>query len=160
MKQQLSALIDGEGDLERSEHLLLAAQSNGEVARAWREYHLIGDVMRGDNVLGAKQSSSSMVSRVLTQLEHEPTVLVPNMVAQSSAKSAQKKTAIWSVAASVAATVFVALFVWDMQSSSELEPIQIAEHANDYVQAHHIYAPNSATYYIQNGYTQNVAYAE
>lgn len=160
MKQQLSALIDGEGDLERSEHLLLAAQSDGDVARAWREYHLIGDVMRGDNVLGVKQSSSSMASRVLAQLEHEPTVLAPKMISQFSQKLAQKKTAMWSVAASVAASLFVALFVWNIQSSNELEPVQIAEQANDYVNAHHIYAPNSATYYIQNGYMQNVAYAE
>ncbi len=156
MKQQLSALIDGEGDLERSEHLLLAAQSDGEIARAWREYHLIGDVMRGDDALATTQARMSMASRVLAALENEPTVLAPKMVAQAQAtKSNDKKTVVWSVAASVAASLFVALFVWDMQSSANLEPVQIAEHANDYVNAHHIYAPSSATYY-----TQNVAYAE
>jgi sigma-E factor negative regulatory protein RseA len=154
MKQQLSALIDGESDLDRCEHILLAAQSDGEVAKAWREYHLIGDIMRQE-----AWQSGNMTNRVLQALEQEPTVLAPALAKQSANQRAEQaskqKPVVWSIAASVAATLFVGLFVWNMQSSPELEPMQIADNANDYVNAHHAYAPSSATYYVHN-----VAYAE
>ena len=47
MKNQLSALIDGEFELEDSDHILTAMKSGGEVKEAWQHYHLIGDAMRG-----------------------------------------------------------------------------------------------------------------
>lgn len=156
MKQQLSALIDGESDLDRCEHILLAALSQGEVAKAWRAYHLIGDAMRQE-AWQPDMQSGNMTSRVMQALEQEPTVLAPALAKQRAeqAQTSKQKPVVWSIAASVAATLFVGLFVWNMQSSAELEPMQIADNANDYVNAHHAYAPHSATYYVHN-----VAYAE
>lgn len=145
MKQQLSALMDGESDIERCEHIFLAAKSDGEVARAWREYHLIGDVMRGELSI-----SMDMTSRILAQLDEEPVVLAP--VNKTFVAKPRLSKYSWSIAASVAAAFFVGLFVLNQQQSV---PVQMADNvADQYVMAHHNYAPSSATYYVHN-----VAYA-
>jgi len=70
MKEQLSALIDGEFDTSNADHLLIVAKSDGELRRAWNAYHMIGDVMRGDSVL-----HSQVTNRIMEALEHEPRLL-------------------------------------------------------------------------------------
>lgn len=148
MKQQLSALIDGEADIERCEHVFLAAKSTGEVAEAWRHYHLIRDAMRDE----LSMQSSDMTSRVLAALDDEPTVLAPAATVVASKVvhiRPQFSKYSWSIAASVAAAFFVGLFVVNQSGMSE--PVQIADNdADQYVMAHHNYAPNSATYYVHN----------
>lgn len=147
MKQQLSALIDGEADIERCEHVFLAAKSTGEVAEAWRHYHVIRDAMRDELYV-----QSDATRRIMAALDDEPTVLAP-----ASSMASSKVTHIhpkfskysWSIAASVAAAFFVGLFVVNQPGVSD--PVQIADNdADQYVMAHHNYAPNSATYYIHN----------
>lgn len=147
MKQQLSALIDGEADFERCEHVILAAKSTGEMARAWQEYHVIRDVIRDEC-----WTSSGMTSRIMAQLDQEPTLLSPQRMAVDN-----KITHIrprfskytWSIAASVAAAFFVGLFV--VNQPEVAAPAQIADNDTvQYVMAHHNYAPNSATYYMHN----------
>ncbi|TXI44014.1 sigma-E factor negative regulatory protein [Methylophilus sp.] len=147
MKQQLSALVDGEVDVERCEHIFLAAKSTGEVAQAWRDYHVIRDVIRDDCWI-----ESEMTSRIMARLDDEPTMLAPQAMA-----AADKVTHIrprfskysWSIAASVAAAFFVGMFVLNQPEIAA--PTQIADNDTDeYVVAHHNYAPNSATYYMHN----------
>ena len=40
MKNQLSALMDGELDMESSEHLITSAKSGGELKNTWVEPHV------------------------------------------------------------------------------------------------------------------------
>lgn len=145
MKQQLSALIDGEADIDRCEHVFLAAKSSGEVAQAWQSYHVIRDVMRNEF-----HGHLDMTSRVMAALEDEPTVLAPVAKLSSNKKDNSSYNPLtWSVAASVAAALFVGLFVFDQASTPA--QLQIAEtDATQYVMAHHNYAPSSATYYVHN----------
>ena len=49
MKDQLSALIDGEFDLDGASHLFSSIKKGGELKQSWAQYHLIGDVMRGES---------------------------------------------------------------------------------------------------------------
>ena len=51
MKDQISALMDGELALNSSEHIFTAIKAGGEMASCWSTYHLIGDVMRGNALL-------------------------------------------------------------------------------------------------------------
>ena len=51
MKDQISALMDDEFDVEGSGHLLTAIKAGGELAESWSTYHLIGDAMRGEAFL-------------------------------------------------------------------------------------------------------------
>jgi len=145
MKQQLSALIDGEGDIERCEHIFLAAKSTGEVAQAWQDYHVIRDVMREEYWV-----QPDMTSRIMAELNDEPVVLASRAAAQAvvQIKPGPSKY-IWSIAASVAAAFFVGMFV--LNQPAAVESVQIADSETDqYVMAHHNYSPNSATYYIHN----------
>lgn len=148
MKQQLSALMDGEADVERCEHIFLAAKSTGEVAQAWRDYHVIRDFMRDDAWI-----QSDMTSRIMRELENEPTLLAPGSSAPSPEPYVRPQLSkyTWSIAASVAAAFFVGMFVLKQPATPALAPAQIADNDTDqYVMAHHNYAPSSATYYMHN----------
>ena len=157
MKDQLSALIDGEFDIDDSEHLITSAKAGGEMKHCWAHYHLIGDVMRGDIAM-----SRDFSGRVMAALDAEPTILASNVVAANEAKlsaqttkpSAYKmSTKLWSAAASVAAVMFVGVMVFQQQFSQpeQLAPVDIAQSAaSEYLQAHQAAAPSSAAYYIQN----------
>ncbi len=151
MKDQLSALIDGEFDIESSEHLIASAKSGGELRACWAHYHLIGDAMRGDVYM-----RSDFSHRVMVALEAEPTILTPNP--SSAARSPDKKsnhkrpTRFWSVAASVAAVMFVGVMVLEQQLNKPeaLSPVEIAQSVpTEYLQAHQAAAPSSVAYYIQ-----------
>lgn len=157
MKEQLSALIDGEFDIDNAHHLLIAAKANGELKQAWLSYHLIGDVIRGE---GAHQRD--MTSRVMAAIEDdiaEPkleSVLATASVTPihaAASKTVYQRPVFWSVAASVAAVMFVGLMLLQQQTQvqNELMPIEIADAVpSEYLAAHQTYAPNSAAYYIQN----------
>lgn len=154
MKNQLSALIDGEFELEDAEHIVKALKSDGEIADAWKQYHLIGDAMRGDHGL-----SFDLSARVMQALDGEPTVLVnnrllPTKFQTTSSKQQKVKTPVlWSVAASVAAVMFVGLMVVQMQlgESEDMTAVEIAQSLPlEYLQAHQSVAPSGSAYYIQS----------
>ncbi len=149
MKDQLSALIDGEFDVENAEHLIRSIKSGGELKDCWQHYHLIGDAMRNELVL-----SQGFSARVMNALGDEPTVLAPPAItAEAGTKTSFYKTnQFWSVAASVAAVMFVGVMVLQQQVSIEdASPVEIAQSMPlEYLEAHHAAAPNGVTYYIQN----------
>lgn len=157
MKDQLSALIDGEFAVESAEHLITSAKSGGELKEAWQHYHLIGDVMRGDCHM---QHDFSM--RVMQALKSEPTALAINKEVAAEQVFTQKQvhkislfknTKVWSIAASVAAVMFVGLMVLQQQFSGNevMSPVEIAQSLpSEYLQAHQSVAPSSSAYYIQN----------
>ncbi|PPD54303.1 MAG: anti-sigma 24 factor [Methylotenera sp.] len=149
MKDQLSALIDGEFDVENAEHLIKSVKSGGELKDCWQHYHLIGDAMRSEMVL-----SQGFTERVMNALNEEPTVLSPHEIEKPSVKTSYfKSNQIWSVAASVAAVMFVGLMLLQQQSDStqDSSPVEIAQSMPlEYLEAHHAAAPNGAAYYIQN----------
>lgn len=152
MKDQLSALIDGEFDVASAEHLITSIQSGGEMEGCWQRYHLIGDAMRGDRYLSADFSA-----RVMNELEAEPTVLAPKAALINNQnerkKSLFQSNQFWSIAASVAAVMFVGMMVLQQQltSSEEMAPIEMAQIVPlEYIQAHQAAAPSAAAYYIQN----------
>ncbi len=156
MKDQLSALIDGEFDIESSEHLITSAKSGGELRSCWAHYHLIGDTMRGEVYM-----SHDFSYRVMTALDAEPALAPDNeKVTQIPSKKShyKKTTKFWSVAASVAAVMFVGVMVLQQQLNKpeELSPVEIAQSLpTEYLQAHQAAAPSSAAYYIQTAsYTE------
>ena len=164
MNEQISALADNEIALEDAEHLMTGLQSSGPLAEAWSQYHLIGDVMRGTQVL-----SPSFKQNLMAKLDLEPTVLAPNAgllnavkTQTSSVEAHGKLPAVWSIAASFAAVMVVG---WVVQVSDSLTPA-IAEVATpqttatnvaaaeaippEYLMAHQASAPSASSYYIQS----------
>lgn len=144
MKQQLSELIDGEFDIDGAEHLLTAAKSDGEANEAWQHYHLIGDVIRQE-----AHASIDIKQGVLDALGDAPAVLAPTTMSPSLFK----KPRVWSVAASVAAVMFVGLMLLQNNKiqTHDLAPVQIANDVpSEYLQAHQTYASARTAYYVQN----------
>ena len=142
MKEQISALMDGELAPNGSEHVFAAIKAGGEMAVCWSTYHLIGDVMRGSALL-----KPDFNERLMQQLESEPTVLAPH-----SRRTFIKSPALWSAAASVSAVMFVGWMVMQQQTQSQIEvnPQEIAQNLpSEYLLAHQAYSANSAAYYVQ-----------
>jgi sigma-E factor negative regulatory protein RseA len=162
MKSQLSALIDGELDIQDSAHLITSAKTGGELKNCWAHYHLIGDALRGDVGLGGVNIHHDFSNRVMAALEAEPTVLASKQAATTQYASKKpvykQSTRFWSVAASVAAVMFVGTMVFQQQFSQPeaLSPVEIAQSVpTEYLQAHQAAAPTGAAYYIQTAsYTE------
>ncbi|MEZ0232957.1 MAG: sigma-E factor negative regulatory protein [Methylophilaceae bacterium] len=149
MKDQVSALIDGELSLENAEHLFIAINGQGEAAESWTTYHLIGDVMRGNPIF-----KSDFSERLMQRLDVEPTVLAPR-----AKKPAVKTSMFWSVAASVTAVMFVGWVALQQQANhgGDAPSVEIAQNvASEYVLAHQSFSPSGGAYYIQPAsYSEN-----
>ncbi|PKO26198.1 MAG: anti-sigma 24 factor [Betaproteobacteria bacterium HGW-Betaproteobacteria-8] len=148
MKDQISALIDDEISLQDAEYLYTALKAEGESRECWMTYHLIGDAMRESPIFGP-----DMRSRIMLQLESEPAVLAPKNTVSAPLRAMKKSSAVWSVAASVAAVMFVGMIVLQQQpqQAEDIMPMEIAQSLPDeYLQAHQSIAPSSAAYYIQS----------
>lgn len=149
MKDQISALVDDEISLHDAEYLYTALKAEGESRECWMTYHLIGDAMRGSPIF-----KSDMRSRIMQQINQEPAVLAPRASVTATVQVAKKSPVLWSVAASVAAVMFVGLIVLQQQqpqTADELVPMEIAQNIpTEYLQAHQSLAPSSAAYYIQS----------
>ena len=140
MKEQISALMDNDLALEDAEYLMTALKANGEAAKSWATYHLIGDVMRGNKVL-----RHGMTASIMQEIAKQPRVLAPKL------SLVKNKQVAFSVAASVAAVFFVGLVVLHQQSQeASVAPIEIAQAMPaEYLRAHQSMSPSNAAYFIQ-----------
>lgn len=106
VRAELSALLDGELD-DASARALLGSLVRDEAERTrFREYAVIGDLMRGH-----AHDTPDLTARVMAALEHEPTVLAP------VAKRPNRRPALWLAAATVAA------ITWGLWSATPQEPL-------------------------------------
>ena len=140
MKEQISALMDDDLALEDAEYLMAALKANGEAAKSWTTYHLIGDVIRGNKVL-----RQDMTASIMQEIAKQPSVLAPKP------SLVKNKQVAFSVAASVAAVFFVGLVVLHQQSQeASVAPIEIAQAMPaEYLRAHQSMSPSNAAYFIQ-----------
>lgn len=122
MKEQISALMDGELERAQSAAPLEALRDAGEAREAWRTYHLIGDAMRETRMV-----SGSFTARVAAALAAEPTVMAPvAVIPEPRPAAAARQWPALSIAASVAAFALVvgAVFV------SQKDAVQAPQVAN------------------------------
>lgn len=108
MKERVSALMDDSLEGNAAASLFDRIRSDDEALRVWHIYHLIGDSMRGDADLHA-----NLVSKVMSRIESEPTVLAP--VGRRAASNARLRWAL-PLAASVMGVGAVA---WVSQSLNQ-----------------------------------------
>lgn len=73
----LSAMLDGELDDEREIALVLTAwRQDADARRSWQAYHVIGDVLRSEELAGQGREGL-FVERLRERLAQEPVVLAP-----------------------------------------------------------------------------------
>ncbi|HUP96778.1 MAG TPA: sigma-E factor negative regulatory protein [Usitatibacter sp.] len=71
MTQDISSLMDGELDTPEAQRAIRACcDSSGEAAQTWKNYHLIGDVLRG-----GKPHPTRTAERVHEALAKEPAII-------------------------------------------------------------------------------------
>lgn len=145
MKQEISALMDGEVFEDEADGLLDRIKRDSGANSDWELYHLIGDALRQPDHVHCDLSI-----RVRERMQDEPTILAPRVRA-----SKQKARAFaLSAAASVVALSVVA---WMSQrvgpeappkmamQQTALRPAsaQIQVKANDYLMAHQEFSPSA-----------------
>jgi sigma-E factor negative regulatory protein RseA len=156
MKDQISALMDDDLDVESSEHLFEAMGKKGEHYECWSTYHLIGDAMRGN-----PQFSTGFHERLMQRIGSEPAVLAPKR------KLTFNRTHFMSLAASVAAVMFVGWMVLQQQTQAPAQDLPAAavaqngvspESMNAYLLAHQELSPESGMQ--SSNYVRPVTYSE
>jgi sigma-E factor negative regulatory protein RseA len=98
-REELSALADGE--LPDAAPLCSAWLARGEVRETWHTYHLIGDVLRSDDLAASPGRDAALLGRLRECLACEPAILAPAPLA--AAESERR----WSLRAAVAVTAGV-----------------------------------------------------
>ncbi len=75
----LSALVDG--DAGATERACRSWRDDAQARRDWHAYHLIGDVMRSEELAGTAAHGAAFLCGVRARLAAEPVVLAPEPVA-------------------------------------------------------------------------------
>lgn len=145
MKQEISALMDGELFEDEAEGLLGRLEHHSDVHGDWELYHLIGDVLRQPDYI-----HSDLSAKVRERLRDEPTVLAP----RRHAVKQKMRTIALSAVASLSAVGVVAWM--SMQIGPEAAPkiamrqnaarpanLQIKPKADDYLMAHQEFSPTT-----------------
>lgn len=74
--ERLSALVDGEADAAETAQLAGRWRDDAQVRSLWHGYHLIGDVMRSEELAG-RARDARFLSALRERLADEPVVLAP-----------------------------------------------------------------------------------
>lgn len=75
--EDLSALVDGELDAPAVGRLCSQWRDNPETRAHWHAYHLIGDVLRSDNLASKAGHDAAFLAAIQQRLAQEPVVLAP-----------------------------------------------------------------------------------
>ncbi|RKF18601.1 hypothetical protein DBZ36_09350 [Alginatibacterium sediminis] len=131
--EQLSALIDGQNDEVR---FIDEVAKDEELSQRWQNYHLIGDVMRGEC---AKHVDLDLSSKIAMAIEDEPCIVAPRSQEHSAEPQVgfaiaafaglhQRYKKVFSYAGqyAIAASVAVAAIV-GVQHYSQVQPNTLGE---------------------------------
>src|SRR5215813_5291888 len=87
--ERLSALSDGELDTPGVAHACTLWRDDPVIRSAWHAYHLIGDVLRSDDLAGRPAHDVAFVASLRTRLATEPVVLAPEAPSHAGEPLAQ-----------------------------------------------------------------------
>lgn len=122
MKDKVSALLDGDLDDQATHAVFERMRRDPGLRGEWDTYCLIGDTLRGD-----RMGSGGFVSRVMAELEAEPTLLAPR--AQPAREDGRRLwQALMPIAASVMGVAAVGLVAATLYRQ-EAPPQQLANAA-------------------------------
>ena len=151
---RISAFMDGESSHTEAHQVILRLKDHEEDCDAWKTFHLIGDVLRGEPVMRA-----DFEQRFHSRMQQEPTVLAPR-------RYAWRKTVNYglSAAASITAVAVVLTLVLSdnplqpqpqlaalpkpvpvVQTAAAPQPVPAASQrrVNEYLMAHQEYSPST-----------------
>ncbi len=77
LRARLSELADGEADEAGVRTACQAWRDRADMRQAWHAYHLIGDVLRSDELAHHARGDADFLARLRVKLADEPAVLAP-----------------------------------------------------------------------------------
>jgi len=105
-KERLSALADGELDLAGSTASCAAWAADAQLRADWHAWHLIGDVLRSEDLASNPRHDRLFCAKVRARLQSEPVVLAPMPAIAGSAGrpfDTRGRSRRWTAAGAVAA---------------------------------------------------------
>ena len=115
-KERLSALADGEVDGVDAASLCTGWAADETVRRDWQAWHLIGDVLRSEDLAPDPRRDRQLCAAVRARLQHEPVVLAPGAVAASHRGR-------WAVGGAIAAGLVLAVGTFTVLRPGEDAPV-------------------------------------
>lgn len=104
LRARLSSLADGEADAEAAQVLTAAWRDHAEARSTWHAYHLIGDVLRSDELAKSAVADARFLSVLRERLAQEPVVMAPAPLLTPQREAAvAKRQPRWLAPAAVAA---------------------------------------------------------
>lgn len=76
----LSALADGEVNASAAEQACSVWRQDASARARWHSYHLIGDVLRSEELGAGFKTDEVLLQRIRERLVHEPVVLAPSAI--------------------------------------------------------------------------------
>ncbi len=128
INEQISALLDDELNAREAESVLTRLRDRDELQQKWERYHLIGDLMRGENI---QAEVSKTAARVQAQVALEPAIIA----APQQKRAEPQERSRWlrmaagaGLAASVAAVAVVTMpYLTGNGIDGGAEPFAVAE---------------------------------
>ena len=81
--ERLSALVDGELDGDAAAQACTHWRESGSSRASWHAYHLIGDVLRSDDLASDPARDTAFLMALRVRLADEPVVLAPQPLAST-----------------------------------------------------------------------------
>ncbi|PLZ02497.1 anti-sigma factor [Burkholderia sp. WAC0059] len=123
--ERLSAIVDGE--LADDGHLnAFFSDLNQEDRAAWSDYHLIGDVLRSDELAVSPSASKTFLAGFAQRLGAEPHVLAPAAASVSRRLLELRRRVVPTLAVAAAAATLTWIVVPQMRGAGGTTGMQVA----------------------------------
>lgn len=126
LREQISALTDGELSVEESELLLKRLQADPALKKSWESYHLTGDAMRQGL---ASVHDRNLSKRVKAAIETE--AQLPKRFVDRKFVPLVRPVAGFAIAATVAIVAIMGIQPQQIAPPSEVVPTNVAASASD-----------------------------
>lgn len=120
--EDFSALIDGELGPDGVARACASWRSDVRSRQTWHAYHLIGDVLRSDDLASHPARDADFLNRLRERLADEPVVLAPAGMPAAAAQPARRALRHWRAGAAVAAGFVAVAGVLVVMRSPEPQP--------------------------------------
>jgi sigma-E factor negative regulatory protein RseA len=107
-RQRLSLLLDGDASPDGAEDACAAWRDDGELRAAWHVYHLIGDVMRSEDLARPAARDAAFLASLRGRLKSEPVILSPQAASARPAPQRARRRSWIGPAATAAGFAAVA----------------------------------------------------
>lgn len=140
-EQALSALMDGEIDAPGAARLAQAWRSDALLRESWHRWHLVGDVMRSQDLATAPGHDEDFLQGLRQRLAQEPVLVAPTppvasgvaaalpgeAAAMATAGPQRRSRRAWAASALAASVAAVAGGLVLLQPQAPSPPLQLAE---------------------------------